>query len=161
VARLWYVSRGGKVTGPYPHAAIVQDLLLGRLDPETRISVDQENWAAAGSFSELIATTDSSPAGDAEWAAQRREAARRWADQRGSEDRRDGADTVDELGRRTGAERRNSGTDRHTIEARQPLSTGNSRVAWTLGLALALLLVVLLALAYFFGPVNPVRVRIG
>jgi hypothetical protein len=161
VARLWYVSREGKVTGPFPEAALAQDLLLGRLDPHTSISVDQENWAAASTFPAFRAMPDPGLAGVEDWAAQRREAARRWADQRSGEDRRDGDDAAGEPGRRTGSDRRHSGTDRHPVEPRQPLSASNNRLAWMLGLGLAALLVLLLVMAYFFGPVNPVRVRIG
>ena len=84
--RLWHVRLAGTVSGPFPTAAIAQDLVLGRLPADVEISSDRIGWSLATelpSFSGLVfpGLTDG-------WANERREALRRWADQRGGQDRR-------------------------------------------------------------------------
>ena len=165
--RLWYIKRGEQVAGPFPEAALRQDLLLGRLDPGTGVSTDQESWGPARSYAEFSGVVDPPPSGAGvqdgadDWAAERREATRRWADERSGQDRRGSEEAPGEAGRRAGGERRNSGTERPPAEPRESPSEGSNRMAWRVTLVIVLVLVALLVLAYVFGPVNPVRVRIG
>ena len=83
--KIWYVRRRGRVLGPYPGGLIKRYILLGRIDRSDEISFDNENWRSLSSFPELIPDVLKMDPDD-EFARQRLEAARRWADERETTD---------------------------------------------------------------------------
>ena len=50
----WYVRRGEQIQGPFPNQLISRYLILGRMDLETEVSQDQENWVAVREYNALI-----------------------------------------------------------------------------------------------------------
>ncbi len=135
--RLWYVLRGGEVTGPYPRAAMDQDLLLGRLHHLDLVSPDRERWAPLDTWPELGTPQAAEPSSDDQWQAERNSARLRWADQRR------------ELGR--------AGWARRALGSTAPGPALSWRIALLVGLILALALVLA---AQQVGLVNPVTVRL-
>lgn len=80
--RLWYLRREDRVSGPFPVAAVRQDLLLGRLRASDVASPDREQWAPLSSFDEFrLPPAEPEPA-DPAWREERARARMRWADQR-------------------------------------------------------------------------------
>ncbi len=141
--RLWYVMQAGAVRGPFPTAAVAQDLATGRLPADVQLSTDRVSWSQAialDAFSDLLQPVES----DGGWAEERRRALRRWADERDGQERRA---VPDEGGaRRTGAERRQwEGTGR-AAPLRVPERKGRGWlvVASVLALLLGLILLALL-----------------
>lgn len=154
--RLWYVRLGHQVEGPFPTAAVAQDLALGRLTPETLLSADRLTWTPASNldaFSDLLHPSDS----DA-WAEQRRQALRRWADQRQGEERRTQPDEVG--ARRAGGDRRQGGSSReHGARPRYRSQITQGRTWVVLG-GLAALLIGLVLLALLLGPGSAPAIRL-
>lgn len=52
--RLWFVRREGQVTGPFLTAQISRNILLGRLNCDDEVSVDEVNWQKIIKHPELI-----------------------------------------------------------------------------------------------------------
>lgn len=52
--RLWFVRREGQVKGPFLTAQISRNILLGRLNYDDEVSVDEVNWQKIIKYSELI-----------------------------------------------------------------------------------------------------------
>jgi hypothetical protein len=142
--RLWHVRLAGAVSGPFPTAAIAQDLVLGRLPWDVEISGDMVAWgpaAEADAFSCLLLPSQA----DA-WAGERREALRRWADQRGGRDRRTS-------GPRSGPDRRRARSWRRTVSlSRRPGAGG-----WVAVASLGAVLFGLALVAAMLGHAPPVH----
>jgi uncharacterized protein YjbI with pentapeptide repeats len=51
--RLWFVRKNGQVKGPFLTAQISRNILLGRLNSEDEISVDEINWQKIAKHREL------------------------------------------------------------------------------------------------------------
>jgi len=138
--RLWYVRVAERVRGPFPTAAIAQDLVLGRLPAEVDLSTDRVTWARAADLEAFSGLLQPGPADDS-WAEERRSAMRRWADQRS------GADEDANTAGTTPAERRqgNRGSWRPKQQLESRLGQQHS---WLAVAAVAALLVALLALAW-------------
>ena len=114
--KLWYVRRNQVVTGPFPEKVIQQHLLLGRLKIDDEVSPDVKQWHRLKEVDELIPDVMKADLSDPE-ARERFEAARRWADERLSIDRRTVNGPTDHPERR-GQERRGA-EDAETLAARQ------------------------------------------
>ena len=52
--RLWFVRRNGEVKGPFLTAQISRNILLGRLNAEDEVSLDEVNWQKIAKRRELI-----------------------------------------------------------------------------------------------------------
>lgn len=50
----WYINKQGKVTGPFPVKLIGSYLILGRIDLDTQVSLDQKKWIPIGRLPSLI-----------------------------------------------------------------------------------------------------------
>lgn len=50
----WFIKKQGKVTGPFPVKLIGSYLILGRIDIDTLVSIDQEKWIPIGRLPSLI-----------------------------------------------------------------------------------------------------------
>lgn len=154
--RLWYVRLAGEVRGPFPTAAVIQDLALGRLAPDTLLSTDRIGWAPAGdleTFSHLLQPSDP----DA-WAEERRRALRRWAEERGGEERRGAAALPDGQGTRVDR-RHGEGSPRAATTRTSPSQAGQGR-AWLVVGGLAVFVLLLLLLALLVGPNTAPEVRL-
>jgi hypothetical protein len=144
--RLWYVKEGDRVTGPFPTAAVVQDLLLGRLGASTLLSQDQSQWSPASALEEFCEAIRSARAEQQRW-----KAVRRWAEQRHGPDRR--AHPHRAGGRRTGRDRRRKGdSSRRAAARRAPPSESASRRPWRVVAGLLLAIAVLILVAFALGP---------
>lgn len=162
---VWYVRRKGEVKGPYPAGLITRYILLGRIREDDEVSPDGSVWTLVQEHRELIpdvikaATTD--PA-----AQQRLEAARRWADERGTPRRGVAPDKAEEVV--AGTERRAESTgDRRGDEEPHAVDHRLSRSArgraheksphqWTaLAVIVAVVGTAVAALAYFYQPPPP------
>ena len=86
----WYVQSENKVTGPFPPKQIQQSVLLGRIDLNTRVSKDKDEWLPLRTYPELIPEVLKGDKHDPQH-QERLAAARRWADERRTE-RREGDD---------------------------------------------------------------------
>jgi hypothetical protein len=164
---LWYVRRRGHVSGPFPIAAIEQDFLLGRLQPEDELSEDRANWlglAEQPEIAAIITLQASAPGdpGDRDWKLERLAALRRWADQRTGVDRQEQAAQAADSGRRKGERREPDAVRRPANEGARPAPSVQPRGAWRLVAAiLALIILILIVIAYHLGTVVPVPVRLG
>lgn len=81
---LWYVRREDDVRGPYPAPVISQHLMLGRLNPDSQISLDGQSWmtvATSGYFRDTLAQLALPPEAQG-WESEREKARRRWLDER-------------------------------------------------------------------------------
>lgn len=157
----WFVRKGETVRGLFPFGAIMQDLLLGRLDMFSEISKDGERWTPLAEHPELLPSAmlreRIENAGD--WAAERLRAGVRWADERSGRDRRASAAPRSADARRQGADRRRDpaqcarpqAADARAVQ-RRPRDT---LVATVVGIAVLLAIVAILA----GGFVNPIPVR--
>jgi hypothetical protein len=156
IQRLWYVRLAEEIRGPFPTAAVVQDLALGRLPPETLLSTDGVGWAPAAeleAFSQLLQPGDR----DA-WAEERRQALRRWADERGGQER--GATPAEPGARRAGVDRRRADANPRGATPRTLLSQGAQGRGWLVVGSLAAVVLLLLLLALFVGPTSTLEVRL-
>jgi len=169
--QLWYVRRGNKVSGPFPTQVVANNTLLGRFLSGDEVSLDQSEWKPLLSVAELLPPelhelhNETDPE-RRQWLEERLKAARRWADQRTHDERRDGGEIGAQIkgdGAR-GDARRKADMDSdvlalpHHHAALQP-DSGLRRylgVAASIG---ALLLLVTLGLIYY-QPVNPVKVGV-
>ena len=77
----WYIKKQGRVRGPYPGGLVTRYILLGRINRRDEISRDGIEWMTVSSCPELIPDALKLDPDD-EFARQRLEAARRWADER-------------------------------------------------------------------------------
>lgn len=167
--KLWYVQRGDAVTGPFPEKWLIRDLMLGRLSPQHRVSLDQMNWLNLSDCPELIAAAaQPSVAEDEEpeWGGERRRAAFRWIDERRLLERRSGKD--EEIG-----ENKRQRHDRRQPESAEVLLARQRHAELEAELkrrrdrffGVGLVLLALLALAVWavmrMAPVNPVQVKIS
>jgi hypothetical protein len=165
--QLWYVRRRGRVSGPFPFAAIEQDFLLGRLEPQDELSEDRASWLRVAEQPEIaaIVTIQASAPADPErrdWALERLAALRRWADERTGADRREQGAQAPDPGRRQGERREPDTALRRPNEATRSSPSLQPRGAWRLVAAiLVLVILILIAIAYHFGTVVPVPIRLG
>ena len=171
MSSLWYVNKAGRIRGPFPTGALVQDRLLGRLADSDLVSADQTQWQPFTSWPELVsaALAASPPPASAEaaaWAGERAKARMRWADERSGEERRAepaGENQARTQGRRAGPDRRIEG-EQSPPRGRGPRNAtalfGAEVPVWVLIGMVVLLAAVLGLLAYLFGPVNPVPVKL-
>jgi hypothetical protein len=134
--------RAGAVRGPFPTAAIAQDLATGRLPADVHLSTDRVSWSQAtdlDAFSDLLQPAQT----DDGWAEERRRALRRWADERDGRERRA---VPDEGGtRRTGTERRQGEGTSRAVSALVPEPKGRG---WLVAASLLALLMGLVLLAF-------------
>jgi len=84
----WYMQRGDKVEGPFAAGLISRHILLGRLEMNHKVSEDGQNWLLVKDVPSLIPDILKSDQDDP-IQKERLMAARRWADERLAEDRRD------------------------------------------------------------------------
>lgn len=165
--RLWYVRRRGQISGPFPFAAIEQEFLLGRLDLRDELSEDRANWLRAAEQPEIAAILSvqaSAPLDPdtRDWSQERLAALRRWADERTGADRREQGAQASDPGRRQGERREPDSAQRRPSEGARPSPSVQPRGAWRLVAAiLALVILILIAIAYHVGTVVPVPVRLG
>jgi hypothetical protein len=101
----WFVRRKGKgAKGPFPEALVSNYILLGRIRPDDEISHDREHWQPVKKHPELFPEVMKADLSDPV-NRERLEAARRWADERGTDQRQ---------------ARMFSGSDRRKGDRRQP-----------------------------------------
>lgn len=168
--KLWFIRSGQRVLGPFPGKLVARDILLGRHRSGDEASVDQVFWTPIEQLPELhpklavkhriIGSADA----PLDWLKERREAAKRWADERTGQERRDVIAPVKTDEHRRGRDRRSQLEDASLLEIRQ------RHAAWELALryrrdrfiGIGLLLLALLALAIYavftMAPVNPIVV---
>jgi hypothetical protein len=167
MARLWYLRRGERITGPFPLPAIQQDFLLGRVRMSDELSQDRLEWLRLSDHPELAAlgapaAPDGAEPGERDWGRERFEALRRWADERSGYDRRAQQDAVGSPRRRQGERRQAPADGRSARSDERGAPSGQPRAAWRLvAVILGLVILALIAVAYHFGTVVPVPVRIG
>jgi hypothetical protein len=161
------MKRRDRILGPFPTGAVIADRQVGRIAGGDQVSPDREEWRAFDAWPELTTALAVQPPADTQadpqWLRERAIARQRWVDERSGSDRRSGEDARAQDERRTReAERRiselPSGGKRTSMRRRQPLG-----VEWTMlkiVVALAVAAVIVASLAWFYGPVNPVPVRI-
>ena len=82
----WYVRSENKVKGPFPPKQVQQSVLLGRIDLNTHVSKDREEWLPLRTYPELIPEVMKGDSNDPQQ-QERLAAARRWADERRAERR--------------------------------------------------------------------------
>jgi hypothetical protein len=167
VRQLWYVRRQGQISGPFPFAAIEQDFLLGRLQLHDELSEDRASWVRVAEQPEIavIVTAEAAEPQDPEnrnWNLERLAALRRWADQRTGADRREQGAHAPDSGRRHGERREPEAALRGPDASARSAPSVQPRGAWRLVAAiLALVILILIAIAYHVGTVVPVPVRLG
>jgi hypothetical protein len=167
VGRLWYLRRGERITGPFPLPAIQQDFLLGRVRMSDELSEDRLEWLRLSDHPELAALGPPPPAGGAQpgerdWGRERFEALRRWADERSGHDRRTQQEPSASPARRQGERRQMGAPARSGRSTDRGAPSAQPRTAWRIMAAiLALVILILVAVAYHFGTVVPVPVRLG
>lgn len=157
----WFVRKGTTVRGLFPSGAIVQDVLLGRLDLFTEISRDGERWSPLAEHAELLpqALLRERIENASDWATERLRAGMRWADERSGRDRRAAAAPQAPDARRNGSDRRRDPAQCARPKAddargpqRQPR---DGLLATVLGLAVLVAIVVI----FSGGFANPIPVR--
>ncbi len=154
---LWYVRQQRGISGPFPTAALAQDLLLGRLAFDVSVSTDTVHWVRACEVPALSPRQ----AGAGDWAEQRLQAAHRWADQRSGRDRRQGDGADMSHGHQRGADRRQSpASSRESVAPRTPQSDAVRRRAWLIVLSLVAAVGGILLLAYAGSSEHPLVVRL-
>lgn len=84
----WYMQRGDKVEGPFAAGLISRHILLGRLEMNHKVSEDGQNWYLVKDVPSLIPDILHADRDDPVQ-QERLMAARRWADERLGEDRRE------------------------------------------------------------------------
>lgn len=115
--RLWFVRREGQVKGPFLTAQISRNILLGRLNPDDEISVDEVNWQKIIKYSELIPEVMSQEPVDQE----KLEIAKIQVDERVSEKRREQQGSHQEM-----AEERRKTRERRGTESKEMLRHRNN-----------------------------------
>lgn len=157
----WFVRKGTSVRGLFPPGAIVQDVLLGRLDLFAEISRDGQRWSPLAEHAELLpqALLRERIENASDWATERFRAGMRWADERSGRDRRAAATPQPADVRRSGADRR-----RDPAQCARPKADdlrGAQRPRRDALLATAVGLAVLVAILAIFagGFANPIPVR--
>lgn len=142
--RLWYVQRGEEVRGPFPTAAVAQDLATGRLPADAQLSTDQVSWARAAdldAFSRFLHPDESDG-----WAEERRQALQRWADERDGQERR--ATPAEAGARRAGGDRRREQSNGRALHPQAPREQPRN---WLVVATLVALLLGLVLLALQLG----------
>ncbi len=167
--KLWYVQNGDTVTGPFPEKWLVRDLMLGRLSPQHRVSLDQMNWLSLSECPELIAAAaqpDAAEGEEPEWDEERRRAAFRWIDERRLLERRSGEIQAPADNKRQHPDRRQPESadvllarQRHA-ELEAELKRQRERFVGV-GLVLLALLGLAVWAAMRMTPVNPVEVGLS
>lgn len=84
----WFIQRSGKVEGPFPSGLVSRYVLLGRLQMDDKVSLDGLEWQLVKDVPSLIPDILDADKDDP-MQQERLMAARRWADERLSRDRRD------------------------------------------------------------------------
>ncbi len=85
--QLWYVRRDNAVQGPYPEGLISRYILLGRIHKSDEVSTGDNVWVKVADMPALIPEVMQLDMDDPV-SRQRLMAAKRWADERGMENRR-------------------------------------------------------------------------
>ncbi|HHH35912.1 MAG TPA: pentapeptide repeat-containing protein [Gammaproteobacteria bacterium] len=134
--RLWYIRRRGQIEGPFPQGLISRHILLGRIAEDDELSFDLVTWHPRDAFPELVPAVMQGEVTDRQ-AAERLEAARRWADERTGGDRRQGDGMVAQDRRRGRDRRRGSQSGRPPRTTPEALPDGGAgqggrRWAWVL-----------------------------
>lgn len=52
--QLWYVRKGGRTQGPFPHEKIAHEILLGRIRKHDEISTDGQHWQHPSTLPQLV-----------------------------------------------------------------------------------------------------------
>lgn len=147
-AQLWYTRRGDDIRGPFNIGLIQRYVLLGRLRETDEVSIDKQEWWPIAQVPELIPQVMRADTEDP-FARERLLAAKRWADERLSRDRRqEGMAEATEAAheRRAGSERRDDEpeTEIHYRRKRLQRTPSSQRKGLQLfGLVLALSLAAL------------------
>jgi hypothetical protein len=168
VPRLWYLRRQGRVTGPFPTGAIIQDWLVGRVSAEDELSPDREEWRAFDFWPELASALAAAPAAAAaaepQWLLERAKARLRWADERSGPDPGTGHEDTQVPSDRRTAEPQRGGPQSADAGSRSPLRPrarfANERAILKIVAVLAIAAALIALLTWLYGPVNPVPVRI-
>jgi hypothetical protein len=166
VPRLWYVRRKGRVQGPFPTGAVLQDRLVGRIGADEKLSAGQDEWRPFDAWPELVAALASTSAdessGDGEWGGERAKARMRWADERTALERR--TPHAMEL---PAGERRASDQERRSPQSTEARlrAVATRRLSHDVAMikiigVIAIVVAAIALLAWLYGPVNPVPVRI-
>ena len=104
---VWFVRRGAKMKGPFPAGVIANHILLGRIREGDELSSDRKEWLPLSEHQELIPDVMKADLSDP-YNQERLAAAKRWADDRGSRDRRDGKGAGDHAHERRSGDRRHA-----------------------------------------------------
>jgi hypothetical protein len=170
IQKLWYVKQGGNVSGPFPAKVIVEHRLLGRIEPDDLVSLDQSNWQP---LDEVIGLThfedvDSSAMDyeEIKWNEERRKAALRWADERSVPDRRESAAGISLDERRSKGDRRLNRESAETLLLRQrhgelEFTRGDHFRSKRVFIVSATVALLLIAGYWFLSPVNSLKVDMG
>jgi uncharacterized protein YjbI with pentapeptide repeats len=173
VQTLWYIRRGGQISGPFPANLISRAWLLGRYRATDEASSDQVSWAPLDAIPDLrphIGGVKYRVVGSADapldWLGERRAAALRWHDERHLHDRRDPLDTSLLARNRRAAERRVQTENPEWTRLRQrhaeyeAMRKQERERFIGLGLGLLVLLAFALLAALKLAPVNPIKVDV-
>jgi len=109
--RLWYVRRSNAVLGPYPEGLVTRYILLGRIHRSDEISSGDDVWRKVSDVPGLIPEVMQLGMDDP-ISRQRLMAAKRWADERSTDDRRQSGEGVAQ--NRRAEDRRSSLADEET-----------------------------------------------
>lgn len=163
----WYVKKAGTPRGPFPTGALLQDRLLGRIPDDALLSVDREDWRPFVDWPELTTaeleaeTPPSNAENPSQWLDERAKARLRWADERSNEERR----VEEPSARGKGDDRRRHAHpgNKHEKHAKRRSSARqllDTKLSLRLVLIVLIVAAALLALAFWYGPVNPVPVNL-
>lgn len=167
--KLWYTRRGDRIEGPYPPKTIARHVLLERLKSTDEVSPDKVNWLPLYNFPELLPEEPKNlpshlGVSQAEWNLERKKAAKRWADERITPDRRKENNLGDNDDQRHVVDRRRSDPSedtltiqRHHEEYLQLLKHRQDRFFGVAAGAIVIVLVLIVAIVAY-KPVNPVKV---
>ena len=159
---LWFIKSKGKVTDPFPVKLIGSYLVLGRIDLDTPVSIDQEKWIPISRLPSLIpdevrlSHTVEGRAG--------LEQARSREDERRSDTRREQANRRDkeraESDRREAADRRqnNEKVSKSYMKLRADLSANRIKAKKIRLFSLVVLFLVVISLMVSFLFVEPVGI---
>jgi hypothetical protein len=83
---LWYLRHHDQIHGPFPTPVIVQYLTLGRLTPDSQVSLDAQSWFSirdSGYFQTALEELDTPrQVQEPGWDEEREKARKRWLDER-------------------------------------------------------------------------------